>query len=249
MRSACRSRKDNARAAGVFHGRTDGLTTRLGRCGRACRRCWQVPPPLLLRNATPSAFVSGMTTAEPRLTLYGAQASGSIAVEAALTLLGIPYTLVEGATWADNEARERVAPVNPMRQIPTLVMPGGEIMTESAAILIYLADLHASAGLAPAPTDARRRQYLRWMVYVSSAIYSLHWIKPDVGRIGAPESARASVVDAVHERIAFCWSNMDGKLTHASTFLATNCQCSTCTSPSCPASVHGGIASTRLHRA
>ncbi|WP_423598757.1 glutathione S-transferase family protein [Roseateles sp. MS654] len=154
-----------------------------------------------------------MTTAEPRLTLYGAQASGSIAVEAALTLLGIPYTLVEGATWADNEARERVAPVNPMRQIPTLVMPGGEIMTESAAILIYLADLHASAGLAPAPTDARRRQYLRWMVYVSSAIYSLHWIKPDVGRIGAPESARASVVDAVHERIAFCWSNMDGQLT------------------------------------
>ena len=154
-----------------------------------------------------------MTTAEPRLTLYGAQASGSIAVEAALTLLGIPYTLVEGATWADNEARERVAPVNPMRQIPTLVMPGGEIMTESAAILIYLADLHASAGLAPAPTDALRRQYLRWMVYVSSAIYSLHWIKPDVGRIGAPESARASVVDAVHERIAFCWSNMDGQLT------------------------------------
>ncbi len=154
-----------------------------------------------------------MTTAEPRLTLYGAQASGSIAVEAALTLLGIPYTLVEGATWADNEARDRVAPVNPMRQIPTLVMPGGEIMTESAAILIYLADLHASAGLAPAPTDPLRRQYLRWMVYVSSAIYSLHWIKPDVGRIGAPESARASVVDAVHERIAFCWSNMDGQLT------------------------------------
>ena len=49
--------------------------------------------------------------------------------------------------------------------------------------------------------------------YVSSAIYSLHWIKPDVRRIGAPESARASVVDAVHERIAFCWSNMDGQLT------------------------------------
>ena len=154
-----------------------------------------------------------MTTAEPRLTLYGAQASGSIAVEATLTLLGVSYSLVEGATWADNEARDRVAPVNPMRQIPTLVMPSGEIMTESAAILIYLADLHASAGLAPTPADPRRRQYLRWMVYVSSAIYSLHWIKPDVGRIGAPQSARASVVDAVHERIAFCWSNMDGQLT------------------------------------
>jgi GST-like protein len=50
------------------------------------------------------------------------------------------------------------------------------------------------------------------MVYVSSAIYSLHWIKPDVQRIGAPPSARASVVDAVHDRIAFCWSNMDHQL-------------------------------------
>ena len=99
-----------------------------------------------------------------------------------------------------------------MRQIPTLVMPGGEIMTESAAILIYLADRYASAGLAPTPADPRRAQYLRWMVYVSSAIYSLHWIKPDVRRIGAPESARDAVVDAVHERIAFCWRNMDGQL-------------------------------------
>jgi GST-like protein len=151
--------------------------------------------------------------AKPRcLTLYGARASGSIAVEAALTLLGVPYALVEGATWAEETARDRVAPVNPMRQIPTLVLPDGAVMTESAAILIYLADLHAEDGLAPVATDPQRGQFLRWMVYVSSAIYSLHWIKPDVGRIGAPESSRASVVDAVHDRIAFCWANMDRQL-------------------------------------
>ena len=59
-----------------------------------------------------------------------------------LVLLGIPYTLIEGATWAEEAARDRVAPVNPMRQIPTLVLPSGEIMTESAAILIHLADCH-----------------------------------------------------------------------------------------------------------
>ncbi|KQV53096.1 glutathione S-transferase [Pelomonas sp. Root1217] len=147
------------------------------------------------------------------LTLYGAAASGSVAVEAALTLLGLPYQLIEGATWAEAAARDRVAPTNPMRQIPTLVLEGGEVMTESAAILIYLADLHPEARLAPAPNDPRRRQFLRWMLYVSSAIYSLHWIKPDVKRIGAPDSARDAVVNAVHERIAFCWSNMDRQLT------------------------------------
>lgn len=146
------------------------------------------------------------------LTLYGAPASGAVAVEAALTLLGLPYTLIEGATWAEDAARDRVATRNPMRQIPTLVLPDGEVMTESAAILIYLADLDPAATLAPAPNAPQRRQFLRWMLYVSSAIYALHWIKPDVGRIGAPATAREAVVNAVHERIAFCWANMDSQL-------------------------------------
>jgi GST-like protein len=145
-------------------------------------------------------------------TLYGAQASGSIAVEAALTLLGIPYTLVEAVTWAGDAARARVAPVNPMRQVPALVFADGETMTESAAILVHLADRHPEAGLAPAIADPRRGQFLRWMVYVSSAIYALHWIKPDVTRVGAPARLRDAVHDAVHERIAFCWQQMDAQL-------------------------------------
>jgi GST-like protein len=49
-------------------------------------------------------------------------------------------------------------------------------------------------------------------VYVSSAIYALHWIKPDVARIGAPPELRDSVVAAVHDRIAYCWANMDAQL-------------------------------------
>lgn len=151
----------------------------------------------------------------PPLTLYGAAASGSVAVEAALTLLGQRYDLIEGATWAEPDARERVSVVNPMRQIPTLVLGSGEVMTESAAILIHLADSHPEARLAPPLDDPRRAAFLRWMLYVSSAIYALHWIKPDVTRIGAPPSARSAVVDAVHDRIAFCWAHMDGQITPA----------------------------------
>ena len=153
-------------------------------------------------------YAAAMTS----LTLYGSQGSGSVAVEAALTLLGIPFDLVEGATWAEAAARERVAPVNRMRQIPTLVFPDGEVLTESAAILVHLADSHPSARLAPRIEESGRAQFLRWMVYVSSAIYALHWIKPDVRRIGAPPALREAVVDAVHERIAFCWGAMDAQL-------------------------------------
>lgn len=49
-------------------------------------------------------------------------------------------------------------------------------MTESAAILIHLADLHPRARLAPGLGDPRRAQYLRWMAYVSAAIYAFGWI-------------------------------------------------------------------------
>lgn len=37
--------------------------------------------------------------------LYGAAASGSVAVEATLTLLGIPFQLIEGETWSSEAAR------------------------------------------------------------------------------------------------------------------------------------------------
>ena len=146
------------------------------------------------------------------MTLYGAAGSGSVAVEAALTLLDIPFRLIEGTTWSSEAARERVGEQNAMRQVPTLVMPDGEVLTESAAILIHLADAHPDARLAPAIGTPSRAQFLRWMFFVSSAIYSLHWIKPDVARIGAPQSARDDVIDAVHERIAFCWRTMDAGL-------------------------------------
>lgn len=154
--------------------------------------------------------------------LYGAAASGSVAVEAVLTLLDIPFQLIEGETWSSEAARERVGGQNPMRQIPTLVLPSGETLTESAAILTWLADSCPAAKLSPAPDDPIRAQFLRWMFFVSSAIYSLHWIKPDVSRIGAPQSARGDVVDSVHERIAFCWRTMDMQLSPSRYLLGEN---------------------------
>lgn len=40
-----------------------------------------------------------------KLILYGAAASGSVAVEAVLSLLGIPFQLIEGETWSSEAAR------------------------------------------------------------------------------------------------------------------------------------------------
>jgi len=147
------------------------------------------------------------------ITVFGAAASGSVPVEATLTLLGIPYQVIEAVTWMDEAARKRVEAVNPMRQVPALVLPSGEIMTESAAILIYLADQHPRARLAPQVGDPRRAQYLRWMAYVSSSIYALFWIKGDATRIAAGNQDAPRVITRVHDRIADCWRMMDEQIT------------------------------------
>ena len=91
------------------------------------------------------------------LKIFGAVGSGSVPIEATLTLLGIPYEVIEAVTWESEEARKRVETVNPLRQVPALVLPSGEIVTESAAILIYLADLYPEARLAPGLSDPTAR--------------------------------------------------------------------------------------------
>ena len=54
--------------------------------------------------------------------------------------------------------------VNPMGKLPALVH-GSVVITESAAICTYLADLFPQASLAPAIGDPARGTYLRWMFF------------------------------------------------------------------------------------
>ena len=147
------------------------------------------------------------------LKIFGAVGSGSVPIEATLTLLGIPYEMIEAVTWEDEAARKLVEMVNPLRQVPAVVLSSGEVLTESAAILIHLADLHPQARLAPAPGDPRRAQYLRWMVYVSAAIYALVWIIDEPARIVASKDQAPDVLDRLENRRAECWRMMDEQIT------------------------------------
>ncbi len=142
-------------------------------------------------------------------TVYGAMRSGSVPVEAALTLLGLPYEVVEAPTWESDEQRAKVAAVNPLRQIPALVLPSGEALTESAAILMWLAEQHPEARLAPSPNDAARAAYLRWMVYVPAAIYSMFWVRDEPMRLAADEAAAEVIKQRTADRLAECWRRMD----------------------------------------
>jgi GST-like protein len=146
-------------------------------------------------------------------TVYGAAGSGSIPVEAALTLIGAPYEVVEAVTWEGDRERDKVAGVNPMRQIPALITSDGETITESAAILIWLAEQHPEAALAPEPGDPRRAQFLRWMSFIPASIYSMFWVRDVPSRLGGDDAAAQKTIRTrTAERIAACWGVMDSQV-------------------------------------
>ena len=59
--------------------------------------------------------------------------------------------------------------INPMGKVPTIVH-GGTVITETAAIAMYLADLFHDAGLAPKAGDTARGSYFRWIVFNQAAV-------------------------------------------------------------------------------
>ena len=83
--------------------------------------------------------------------------------------IGVPYELrfvdiLKGA----HKAPELVA-LNPMGKLPILV-DGDAVVTESAAIGLYLADRYSLGKLAPATDDPARGTYLRWSCFAPSVI-------------------------------------------------------------------------------
>lgn len=144
--------------------------------------------------------------------VYGASGSGSVPVEAALGLIDLPYRVEERAPWESPERAAELARTNPMLQVPALVLPSGELMTETAAILIWLADAHPEARLSPTVSQITRPAYLRWMSFVSSAIYALYWIRDDPSRITDQAEDHAAIKARLSDRFIHCWGVMDAQV-------------------------------------
>jgi GST-like protein len=139
-----------------------------------------------------------------RFEVFGERGSGNVAVEAALTLIGVPFSVIETPT--NDPARPAATPLG---QVPALRLPNGAIMTESAAILIWLADAYPDARLAPSLGSPDRPAFLRWMSFVSSAIYALYWVKDVPSRVVETPEAQALVKARLADRIVHCWSLME----------------------------------------
>ena len=104
-------------------------------------------------------------------TLYSHDGSGGFAVEAALVKAGAAHKVVTVDTGKGEQNRPEFVAINPMRQVPVLVLPDGTTMTESAAIVVHLANVFPDKGLAPKPATAAHARFLRWMFFMAANLY------------------------------------------------------------------------------
>ncbi len=141
------------------------------------------------------------------LTLHGCPGWGSAIVEAQLAAYGLPFRFVEvGDLLASADARDALAPLNPLAQIPVLELADGEVLTESAAITLHLADMTASDRFVPPPGVPERARFLRWLVYLVANVYPIFTYGDEPTRYVEDERAAKAFRTRLDARIDVLWS-------------------------------------------
>jgi glutathione S-transferase len=100
-------------------------------------------------------------------TLYYAPDNASMIIRLALDEAGLPYRtqLLDRQIHEQDGADYRK--LNPSGLIPTLITPHGPI-SETAACLLWLADTHPEANLAPPHGTPLRVGFLKWLFFLSN---------------------------------------------------------------------------------
>lgn len=103
------------------------------------------------------------------LVLHYYPSNASFTPHALLRELGLPFTLQK----VDRANQAHKSPgylkLNPNGLIPVLV-DGGQVLYETAAIVLHLVDKVPAAGLSPAAGTAERSEFYKWLVWLSATL-------------------------------------------------------------------------------
>jgi len=127
-------------------------------------------------------------------TLYGNRRSGSLTVEMALAEIGADFEVREIDLETEAQRDDSYATINPQQKVPALLTPAGELLTESAAILLTLDARHPEAALMPTDSVERARA-LRWLLFIATEIYPIVEINDYPERFSPTDDATAGVRD------------------------------------------------------
>ena len=138
--------------------------------------------------------------------LYYAPAACSLAPHIVAREAGLRLDLdkLDFAT-RKTESGEDFSAVNPKGYVPALRLDSGEVLTEVATLVQYLADQAPQSGLAPAAGPIERYRLQEWLTFVSTEIHK------GFGPLWKPDTPEA-MKDIVRANLAKRFAWLDGEL-------------------------------------
>ena len=104
--------------------------------------------------------------------LYYAPGACSMAVNIALHEIGRKFDLIKvDLRQHKTESGEDYYKINPKGYVPALELDNGEVLTEDAVLLQYVADQKPDSGLAPKAGTMERYRLMEWLNFISSEIH------------------------------------------------------------------------------
>jgi len=106
------------------------------------------------------------------LKLYYVPGTCALCPHIVLREAGLDYTLDKvGRDDKKTEAGDDYTAINPKTNVPALVMKNGQLLTEVAVIVQYLADQAPEKKLAPSTGTLERYRLQEWLNFISSEIH------------------------------------------------------------------------------
>jgi glutathione S-transferase len=103
------------------------------------------------------------------ITLYHHPFSRAAGTVWTLEEVGVPYELRYVDIMKGEQKSKEIVALNPMGKLPVLT-DGDAVVTEGAAIGLYLADKYAYGKLSPKVDDPARGTYLRWSCFPAAVV-------------------------------------------------------------------------------
>ncbi|MGO4387356.1 glutathione transferase GstA [Microvirga sp. 2YAF29] len=133
--------------------------------------------------------------------LYYAPGACSLAPHIVAREAGLPISLVKVDIPKNlTETGEKFRAINPKGYVPAIVLQDGFLLTETAAIIQYLADQQPESGLAPANGTTERYRLIEWLTFISS---ELHKGFSPLWNPATPDSLKIAAKDRLATRFAY----------------------------------------------
>lgn len=154
-------------------------------------------------------------------TLIASKGCGSAIVEMALEIAAVPHVIELIPYLAPGPQRKRLLALNPLGQVPTLILPDGSTMTESGAMVLHLADVAPGCGIAPVPGSAARPAFLTWLFFLNAALYPTYTYGDHPETWTTPGEAAAELKRRTDAHRQSLWRHVESRIAPAPSFLGT----------------------------